>query len=363
MGALFYGAHFDAGPARARSEAIKPSLEQVAATFLGADIWRVVGGVPFVDQTFDRGRALERSWQVRMQDGPLPADGGPTMRDWAELAGTRRSSGRFPAFVFNTTVVETGQPLAIATTAMPSRALVNELKGQLSQSPIVEHFNSLYRLADPKQGPRDAHLAMATAARMSSTFPYVSPAAAPQWPAQGPWAGLPRYHLVDGGYYDNFGLFALTQWLDDALIEMSRRGLRMPPTVEVVVIRGETAERPPSGVTTGWARQLSAPASAFVATRSYGQWAGGSSALKLLKDKWKSQTEICDVAFAYPVQTLRDELPICADPPLSWQLTAANTRCLDAAWRHSATAVEVLRKIEAAVARGTPTCGTADASQ
>ena len=365
MGALYYGAHFEAGPKRARAEAVKPSLDQVATTIVGSDVWRLIGGLPIVPQAFDRGRALERSWQARMHDGVPPVNGGPTLREWAEAAGTQTpSGGRFPAFLFSTTVVETGQPVAIATTMMPSPALMQELEGQLSTTPVVESFNTLYGLAKRGEPPPDVKLAMATAARLSSTFPYVSPAAAPAWPTSGSAASLPRYHLVDGGYYDNFGLFSLAQWLDDALTQIEKTpGLTLPPSVEVIVIRGEEDDTPPAGVPWGWSTQITAPASAFVASRSYGQWAGGSAALKLLKDKWEGKTAICDVAFPYPVEALRQKLPVCGDPPLSWKVTKANASCLGEAWRHSGPAIATLQAIEAAVMQGAGSCTAAKTSK
>lgn len=369
MGALYFGAHFEEGPKRARAEAIKPSLDQVATTLVGSDVWRLIGGLPFVPQTFDRGRALERSWQARMHDNSALPYAGLTLREWAAAAGmpTPRG-GRFPAFLFSTTVVETGQPVAIATTMMPSPTLMKELEGQLSTTPVVESFHTLYGLAERGQAPADVQLSMATAARLSSTFPYVSPAAAPAWPADAVAAGRPHYHLVDGGYYDNFGLFSLAQWLDDALTDIEKQRVdspevTLPRSIEVVVIRGEEDSTPPAGVPWGWSKQVPAPASAFVATRSYGQWAGGSAALKLLKDKWKGKTAICDVAFPYPVQELRRTLPVCGDPPLSWKLTGANTKCLEAAWAHSREAVDALRAIEAAVRQNTLSCTVATPPQ
>jgi hypothetical protein len=55
----------------------------------------------------------------------------------------------------------------------------------------------------------------------------VSPAARPKlaessaaWSGTRDQAGVDPYHLVDGGYFDNSGLTAVSAWLDDALQDL-----------------------------------------------------------------------------------------------------------------------------------------------
>jgi hypothetical protein len=162
-----------------------------------------------------------------------------------------------------------------------------------------------------------------TAARLSAAFPYVSPAATMTID------GRPRYHLVDGGYYDNYGLVALSQWLDDALEEMSNR----PPEIGVLIIRGlvgsETTAR--SDVPSrGWAWQIAAPPLALLNTRTFGQWAGGHQVLKLLTEKWSDRNvRITAYLFDYPVSQLP---PACRVLPLSWKLSAPQQDCIRQGW-------------------------------
>jgi hypothetical protein len=57
-----------------------------------------------------------------------------------------------------------------------------------------------------------------TAARMSASFPYVSPAARMRLTgSQGTTNVLASYHLVDGGYYDNYAVGAVLDWLEPVL--------------------------------------------------------------------------------------------------------------------------------------------------
>jgi len=45
---------------------------------------------------------------------------------------------------------------------------------------------------------------VATAARLSATFPYVTPASCSDQPG-------PQPHIVDSGYYDNYGMATLVE--------------------------------------------------------------------------------------------------------------------------------------------------------
>ena len=95
---------------------------------------------------------------------------------------------------------------------------------------------------------------------------------------------------------------------------------------------------------------LPAPALAFLGTRSYGQWAGGSSAIKLLREKWAGKVAINDVAFPYPVEVLQNqpEHRACADPPLSWILTEAQKQCLRDGWDVSTIPREKFKALQKA---------------
>jgi len=82
-----------------------------------------------------------------------------------------------------------------------------------------QDFSSIYEGAD---------IAITTAVRLSSAFPFISPPARPlpaaslpdgnplaagQRKAGGGENGFMNMHLADGGYYDNSGVAALVQWL------------------------------------------------------------------------------------------------------------------------------------------------------
>jgi predicted acylesterase/phospholipase RssA len=336
MGALYYGA-FDGGAlSEATRRSMAPSLDEIATALIGSDTLRLAG----ISAGLDRGAALERSWAQR-----LPASGDFSLRNWSERVArvAKQEAGvrAFPAFLFNTTVVETGQPMAFATTQFPTDAYRRTFVRHLEQYPVVESANGMFGLLD-KEHALDVGLQAVTAARLSAAFPYVSPAATLEIPER------PRHHLVDGGYYDNYGLAAVSQWLDDALTEMPAR----PTDIDILIVRGlvgseSDVERDLRGTederrltvkasdvpNQGWLFQATAPPAAFLKTREFGQWAGGNQVLRLLKEKWRGTVNVHVHLFDYPVERLPET---CRLAPLSWKLTLTQQGCIGKAWQIAA---------------------------
>ena len=178
---------------------------------------------------------------------------------------------------------------------------------------------------------------MATAVRLSASFPYVSPSAR----SNGLPPHYPDWHLVDGGYYDNYGIFTLLDWLDAALMD------RVTPPKRIVIVRITSFpdSTPAAGSVRGWGFQAQAPLDAFLHVRTTAQFAESMGQLNLYEENWQTkQVDIVDLAIQYP----NGLGPECADPPLSWKLTGAQQTCIDQAWAAKSVqdaAQEVLRLI------------------
>src|SRR5262245_5245546 len=176
------------------------SLDEVARGLTYADlIWTVA---PFLknalaaslkaltgeDLLVDRGTALENAWKrtKSLESATLDA--------WRrDLADQRK-----PAVIFNATVAETGQQILLGTTTMPTS------HGRIDSA------------TDP-QFP-NTNLAVVTAARLSATFPIASPPAR----LERSRGSASHIHIVDGGYYDNYGTATLLDWLEQGLAETTR---------------------------------------------------------------------------------------------------------------------------------------------
>jgi predicted acylesterase/phospholipase RssA len=336
MGALYYGA-FEDEPTldHVVQQALKPSLDEVATAFVGRDIFGVIG----LRLGTDRGAALEETWERRLDDVPR---GSLTLRSWSEAARDfALGAGRtrpFPAFLFNSTIAESGQPIVFATTQFPTSTYIKQIGEGTSTYPNVESANALLGLTvkdrEGRDEARDIGLKAVTAARLSAAFPYVSPAARLE--------SVEPYHLVDGGYYDSYGLVALSQWVDDALEEL-RHEQQLPERIGVVIARGlvssdtalndDNAPAQPAARTLlpiGWRWQLTAPLATALQASSFAQWARGMQTLRLLIDKWAGHNvAIILRLFDYPGE---DHTPVCQGAPLSWKLTAPQQDCIDTAW-------------------------------
>jgi predicted acylesterase/phospholipase RssA len=141
---------------------------------------------------YDRGNVLEDVWAETL-DGQLEQPFN-SLRE-GEKAGWR------PSLVFSPMLVEDGRQLYISNLdlqeAAQSRGNIMGQDDDVMSRKAVEFFRIF-----PEA---DSTFKVATAVRMSASFPYVSPAAI--LPTQ------PRRRVVDAGYYDNYGVGVATSWL------------------------------------------------------------------------------------------------------------------------------------------------------
>lgn len=152
-------------------------------------------------------------------------------------------------------------------------------------------------------------------------------------------------HLVDGGYYDNYGVFTLIQWLSNALENMENsKTYRRPSQILILRIHPFPQETSESGGSHGWAYQLIAPPAGFFAVRDTAQQWESEDALLRFRRYWKRRAniEIADVPIGYPL----DAGPGCGDPPVSWKLTVQQQSCIGTAWRDSKKLQPSIQQVE-----------------
>ena len=161
-----------------------------------------------VDNLHDRGRALEDAWVANLRkrmaiDLDLPLG---QLRNGERL-------GQLPSLVFSPMLVEDGRRLIISNRDL--RAVTDSEARWLSSSDSAQPYTGrnsrgAYHLSDLL--PDDwARIPLATAARLSASFPYISPAAV--------LPTLPRRRAVDAGYFDAYGLDLLCNLLREALTD------------------------------------------------------------------------------------------------------------------------------------------------
>lgn len=294
------------------------SLDEISWGVLYPDLIRTFFPNPLVWEGWDRGRALERAWLRHDLDTPW-ANRKVIKRGLSEWRVDADDRNR-PAVIFNTAVVETGQRLPLATTDLPE-----DSPGDLS-------YDQYFRNVDPKPDIR-----VLTAARLSASFPYVSPAARAAVEGE-------TGHIVDGGYYDNYGISSLVEWLDDELennpkitdvLILEIRGARSGPGDSRTVSREcktEPVVRQEQGGKRMWFSQLLAPPQGALSVRNTGQRTHNDTELDLLQDKWNGEgddakkqdesVEIKRALFEFDG----------ANPPLSWHLTNGQRNAIKQEW-------------------------------
>jgi patatin-like phospholipase len=249
-------------------------LDDIAWGMVYPDFVRVF--FPFLGWV-DRGWAAENGWlRYGHLDQPLST--------WRPLT----KKGHLPAVIFNATIAETGGRFLMSTTDLGSQT-----RGRGS-------FYELYP---------DSDISIVTAARLSASFPYVSPAARIKLCVPTSKA----YHFVDGGYYDNYGISSLIDWLNEAT---QKQGTTKH--VLILQIRGpialEDTSAKPGG---GFLYQLAAPFSTLVHFRSEGQISHNDAELNLFIEAARLRHIGVETAiFQYPKP----------DTPLSWHLTPSEIR-------------------------------------
>lgn len=274
--------------------AMESSLDDVAWGLVYPDFWRLLCPPLVKWWSTGRGRALEKSWERR--DESLVAG----LATWED--GVR--SGERPAVVFNATLAESGVRL------LSSTAPLAEDHGLKESHRARLNFQTLYP---------DHDLPITTAVRLSATFPYVTPATRADVPG-------PQPHVVDGGYFDNFGMSTLVEWLDAALhgaagvenrvkhvLVLQIRGAKVP------VVNAETAKQVSPR---GWFYQAFAPIDTMLSVWGAGQVSHNETQYGLLQRAWRGKVELRSVVLEFPGD----------DPPLSWHLTAAQKQATLDAW-------------------------------
>jgi hypothetical protein len=244
--------------------------------------------------TLDRGRALEDSWKRT------------TRLKSATLNGWRRDvqEKERPAVIFNSTVVETGERLLLGTTT---------IDGKRAAGRVDFSTDSAYAQAD---------VFVVTAARLSSTFPYVSP------PARIDRNSVfdHQFHFVDGGYYDNYGTATLAEWLTKALDDANAA---LPSRVLLLEIRTFPEDGPQvADGRRGWIFEATHPLLTLAEVRGAAQQSTAEVLADLVQRARPGFVKHQKVSFPSVTYEELDDL----SPALSWHLTAGDRKRLRDAW-------------------------------
>jgi hypothetical protein len=290
------------------------SLTALARAWFFADAWRTFSAAP---NRGDRGRRLQECWREAFTS--CGANVGVRL---AELHDDE-ARGRLPTLVFSPMIVEDGRRLLLSNASL-ARVVRAELPwitlapGQ--ESGRSASSTSAYHLRDIS-APAFEQVTLATAARLSASFPYVSPATL--------LPTAPRVRLVDAGYYDNYGVNLVAGWLREAL-EHQRAWLEAHVSrILVIQVRDEpfSSDEPPTSEAiarqpdgNGFAARL-ARALEGLTTPLEGLFAARDSAMRFRNDaELDAVSQAYDAAFGRDF-VLTQVFELKGELSLSWYLT------------------------------------------
>lgn len=318
---------------RATAAAMASSLEETAWGLVYPDFLNSALPVQFWG---DRAWATESAWRRRSdrlvrKSGHLPPeilnpsdDDGARPRltlfsDWM----SRSKDGTLPAVVFNSTETGAGEQHFLATITLPNlQPKTGTTRGQ-GYDLNARTFHSMYN----RKYIFDMYVT--TAARLSATFPYVTPTSRAivdrQFNDQDvPDIQLPTWRLADGGYFDNSGLVAALAWID-SILERDKEANQIGELL-LIQIDGFPVKRKytPYGTSPGWIGAALDPVKTVLNVRTSSQRDRGGLELQILKGRYPNKLK----SFV-----LRPDHEFIPDPPLSWHLSDADKAAIEKAWR------------------------------
>jgi hypothetical protein len=312
------------------------SLDAVGWGFAYLDLWRFLGFPYLIRPKFDRGTAVETDWQGEMKGWQKETDQPKTPKT---LATWRKQifDGKMPIPVFNATVVETGERFLITPITFGNEP---------SKKYKYVDFNSLYQGYD---------MNVVTAARLSATFPYVSPICCNDRKE----LADQKYHFADGGYFDNSGFVTAAEWLDERLKEWQKpEKLNIKLNIKrVLILQINPFPQSPSNEQVkgsgGWFMATLGPLLAMFKVRDPVLASRNAKEADLLAKRWQNQVEIQYLPIFFPSDM--EIRSVCAksnlykdgryQPPLSWKLTDREKKAIKDGWTAIKTG-ETIRTIK-----------------
>jgi hypothetical protein len=320
------------------------------------DVFRAIG-LPWVLQPFrelggdqkpylylDRGYALEKNWQKTL-GGKKP----PTLDDRREQI----LKGEIPIAVYNTTLVENGRPFYVSSMKFVEGTMANyasESSGKNVDNTALD-FKTLYNNCGTN-GDQPCDLALTTAARLSASFPYVTPMARNDREniikvkddkgntltikvkdGKGNDTDfLQNYHIADGGYYDNSGAFTAMNWLNDFLEYNNSNKDHRINIAKVLILQinafPEDDLKLNQQGSLGFVVSTIGPLNTLAGIRDATQIGRNKIFANLLKDRW-GNIEIKNFTISFPKKDTNGK---DYNPPLSWRLTERQKMNLVDAW-------------------------------
>lgn len=313
-------------------KSIESSLAATAYGFAFLDFWRLVSGgwLPFTDN--DRGLLLQEEWARvaagKIKNGTIEKGTQARNRSFLSLRKCIKE-GRIPAPIFAATVMESGR-----------RVMVTPLDFGPRSKP--ERAETLSEFLFSPEEKKEVDLDLWTATRLSATFPWVSPAARAEFPeeTEKPKKRPKDYrgdHIIDGGYYDNFGVTSALDWLHPVLWNRISDGTELRFKRVLIIQLRSSPEGDPKGhkPSDGSISALVGPLIGLLNIRSGAAISRNKIELNRFINAWNArfaaaeaeEKKVCLATVVF--EPSLDE----GDDPLSWHLSEKQKQTLGRSWQ------------------------------
>jgi len=181
-----------------------------------------------------------------------------------------------------------------------------------------------------------------TAARLSATFPYISPICRSR-------KNIPdkNYHVADGGYFDNSGFVTAEEWLDEWLKTENNLNIKRVLVLQINAFPESTSTEKVQDKG-GWFMATIGPLLAMFKVRDTVLATRTAKEALLLKERWKNQVDICYFPIFFPSESEAPQFYKNGQyrPPLSWKLTDKEKKAIQDGWE-AIKEGEAIQKIKA----------------
>ncbi|MEW4454190.1 patatin-like phospholipase family protein [Bremerella sp. JC817] len=167
---------------------------------------------------FDRGTAAEHFWDFTMRSSGRPS---PKLGAWGDLS----KQGQLPVVVFNATDVKSGRRVILGSAALHEHQHNSEEAGH-----DIDPHCSAFDLRS-----NDLDMKVATAVRLSASFPYVTPISKPAADENGE-AVMPAVRMGDGAYADNDGIMTALESVSQLIDKFCKKTPEERPFDRILLI-------------------------------------------------------------------------------------------------------------------------------
>lgn len=194
-GGMLGAAAFVVDPNDDGEEIARDSLDPVASTLALRDL----PGLLFPWRKDDRGNVIEKAWIKNK----------PALKVKLSDLVDRERNATIPSLVFTPMLVEDGRRLIVSNLDLQPLTYAEGPQLDSSEPYSISAIELLKYIEE------SATMPLVTAVRMSASFPWVMPAA--ELPVD------PRRHVVDAGYFDDYGVFTAASWIAEHADDLRER--------------------------------------------------------------------------------------------------------------------------------------------